>query len=136
MRTALWVAALALPAVADDLTRADLARAYLRFEEALAAHRPDDLTAASRGVDRITGALMAGDHATVLRILDDLTGSLTGVRPPGLRVRVSPRVLASGEVARLVVDRVGPAADGWVLRVRDDAGLLPWSSEAAPGGFV
>jgi predicted esterase len=70
------------------LTRADLAEAYLRFEQTARAHPPAaaDVRRANEAFDGLTSAFFLGRKATAIEALDALTLSLLpeGARVPGL----------------------------------------------------
>lgn len=78
--TAPGVATVPATAEADGASRADVARAYLRFERAYRDHPPERerVPEVNRAFDALTLQFFAGRGATAERALDRLTESLTG----------------------------------------------------------
>lgn len=118
------------------ITRADLAAAYLRFEQALRDHPPaaETLREHNQAFDRATLAFFAGDQATAIRTIHALTAAITPdneseaqrlaaalkvrldppVRPAGARVAVTARItslyLPESPTGRARDEPVGEAA--------------------------
>lgn len=109
-------------------TRDDLARAYLRFEQAWSAHppKPEAIAEFNRRFDRATLAFFFGKAADALRELDDATFELAPTTPRdllGLRVEFDP---PAGTTS------VWTAAEpGFPLRVKL-AALYPATKSATP----
>lgn len=87
------------------ITRADLAAAYLRLEQAYFAHLPsgDRIATINVGFDQATKAFFLGSNAEAIRMIDALTESLaaTKLSPEeraivSLKVVVEPPVWTSG----------------------------------------
>lgn len=78
------------PAVAPQITRADLAASYLRLEEAYFANPPsgEKRVAINKGFDQATLAFFTGRNADAIRMIDGLTQSL-GPQPPTAEQRVA-----------------------------------------------
>lgn len=87
------------------ITRADLAAAYLRFEQALRAHPPavESLREHNQAFDRATLAFFAGDQAAAIRTINALTAAVTPTEESdaqrlaaALKVRLEPPVRPAG----------------------------------------
>lgn len=96
------------------VTRADLARAYQRFEKALRAH-PEEATKRAadlnRKFDRATVAFFGGAYARAIKALDGLSESLEGHEPvaAGFALRLQPARWERGTpTPRLVLSRIYP----------------------------
>lgn len=95
------------PRARPSITRADLATAFLRFEEALEANPPAkaNIAAVNRDFDSLTQAFFSGDLGRAIAKLNALAESLEGGSSPekrladSLRVRVQPRVFLAGSSA-------------------------------------
>lgn len=135
------------------ITRADLAAAYLRFEQALRANPPTTETQreTNAAFDRATLAFFAGEHAAAIRTIDELTAATTPEQETelqrlalALKVRLEPpvRPAESGAAVRARIttlylpELAGPrelaleltvrAADGTaVARTRADVPVAP-----------
>jgi acetyl esterase/lipase len=133
--TLLLLLVLAVPVYSEParVTRADLARSFMRFEQMYRAHRPvgERRAEVNRAFDRATFAFFRGGLAKVAWELEEITA---GLRPAGLntrarrvadalRVKIEPPVLVAGEdavpVARVSLARlVRPGKTLYVLRIR------------------
>jgi dienelactone hydrolase len=120
-------------ASAQEVSRADLGRAYLRVDRAYREHPPADPRPANEVLDYVVRDFLRGRFEAVLARLDDATAKLRpdGARPPGVRVRAEPRVSRPGAPARAAVTALYPDAREWVLRVRSETGVV-WRAEVKP----
>jgi len=135
----------------DQVTRFDLAAAYLRFDRALrSAQVPDERWAElNRGFDQATLSFFAGKNAEAVKSIDGLTESLAGGEVPlatrmahSLRVRLEPPVRVVGRVGPLAakvrslypidVSENGEVKLSLVFRYQGDAALrVPFAVVAA-----
>ncbi len=112
-----WSACLALCSSVDSAhaqaaTRLDLARAYVRFEQALLAHEPvgERLAAASLALDQATARFFLGDAAAAIGALDRATLDLgpEGLERGAARAWLAARLELEPEHG-LVGGQAGPA---------------------------
>lgn len=137
MRVLPIVALLAAAVAAEPVTRADLARTLLRFEEALERHPPagDRVREVNAAFDAATMAFFSGNFPAVLRGIDEVTDSLERSPAAGLRVDIRPRIAVAdnpdGVTAR-VVPLYGAAPDKPRFRLGTLGEFSP--GEIFPGG--
>lgn len=101
--------------IGTGITRADLAIAFLRFEEALAAHPPagNELPRVHQAFDALTMSFFSGNMGEAISALNRLTASLSGGVTPtravleSLRVRMEPPVFVAGS-ASAVTAKIQP----------------------------
>jgi predicted esterase len=109
----LLVGLLAPLARAEEVTRGDLARAFLDFERALYIHPPaaEAVADLNRRFDRATLKFFRGDAAVVHRDLLELAAELRGVKPLNLLVRIEPPVPVAGAEPAPVVRIATPGKE-------------------------
>ncbi|MCO5172539.1 MAG: hypothetical protein M9894_40095 [Planctomycetes bacterium] len=125
---------LAPPALAAD--RADLARAYRRFEAGYRQVEPADPGPWNRRFDLATISFFAGDAAGAVRALDEATADLLGLdaawrRAAAVRLTVAPELVVAGQATALRVTPSAPAPARLLLRAPD--GRVVWTGDLAPG---
>ena len=118
--TALCTLLVTTVATAAEPTVLDVARAFLRFEQALQAHplEQDEATPVGIAFDRAANAYFAGQTVSVIRQIDDLTlqrafpdaPNLEHAAAISLRAEATPSTWHPGmtEPVRLRIDRVYP----------------------------
>jgi dienelactone hydrolase len=122
---------------AQEVSRADLGLAYLRVDRAYREHPPADPREANDVLDYVVRDFLRGRFEEVLERLDDATAKLRpdGAHPPGVRVRVEPRVSPPGVPTRARITALYPDARTWTLRVRGEKGVV-WHATVNPPADV
>lgn len=105
-------------------TRADLARAYLRFETTLHDHppKPERWPEINRAFDKLTMDFFLGNGAAAIRKLEELTAS----------IHAPPSILAASTTVVLEMDRASGGSPRIVVTVRTAPSAASASTQAPP----